>query len=129
MIESRMAERTVMVVDDAPDIRELLGMMLKVRGCRVVEAENGEQALEVAPKERPDLILMDLSMPVLDGYETTRRLKARPELSRIPVVAVSAFCDTQNMSKALSAGCDECVSKPVDFGIIDGLLRKHLHVN
>jgi CheY-like chemotaxis protein len=119
--------KTVLVVDDAPDIRELLGILLSMNGCRVVEAENGQRAVDLAPHVRPDLILMDLSMPVLDGYEATRRLKARPESSGIPVVAVSAFCDPHHRQKALDAGCEECVCKPVDFGLLDGLLSKHLH--
>ena len=119
--------KTVLVVDDAPDIRELLGMMLSMKGCRVVEAENGKQAVDLTPQVHPDLILMDLSMPVLDGYEATRWLKAQPESSGIPVVAVSAFCDLDKTEKAFAAGCDECVSKPVDFGLLDGLLKKHLH--
>ena len=119
--------KTVLVVDDAPDIRELLGMLLSMNGCRVVEAENGQQAVDLAPQIHPDLILMDLSMPVLDGYEATRRLKALPETGAIPVVAVSAFCDARNRQKALDAGCEECVCKPVDFGLLDGLLSKHLH--
>ena len=119
--------KTVLVVDDSPDIRELLGMLLGMSGCRVVEAENGQRAVDLAPQINPDLILMDLSMPVLDGYEATRRLKAQPESSGIPVVAVSAFCDARNRQKALDAGCEECVCKPVDFGLLDGLLSKHLH--
>lgn len=119
--------KTVLVVDDAPDIRELLGMILSMKGCRVVEAENGQRAVDLAPQIHPDLILMDLSMPVLDGYEATRRLKARPESCGIPIVAVSAFCDADKKQKALAAGCDDCVGKPVDFGLLNGLLNKHLH--
>ena len=101
---SSSEKKTVLVVDDSPDIRKLLGMMLRLKGVSVVEAENGKRAVELAPQVLPDLILMDLSMPVLDGYEATRLLKAQPGLSGIPVVAVSAFCDERKKQAALSAG-------------------------
>ena len=121
--------RVVLVVDDHKDIRELLRLSLQMRGCRVVEAANGEEAVAMANQVHPDLILMDLSMPVLDGYEATRRIKARPDLSGTPVVAVSAFRDPGNRRRAFDAGCVECVSKPVDFGMIDGLLKEHLGIH
>lgn len=123
------AGRTVLVVDDAADIREMLGLMLSMKGCRVVEAANGREAVELAPQVRPDLILMDLSMPVLDGYEATRRIHGRRETSAIPIVAVSAFCDPHGQQKALEAGCVECVGKPVDFGLLDRLLETHLQAH
>jgi CheY-like chemotaxis protein len=119
---------TILVVDDDADIRELIGTVLKMKGCRVVEAANGSQAVELAPQVHPALILMDLSMPVLDGYEATRRLKAQPDLCGIPVVAVSAHCDPHHRARALAAGCSECVGKPVDFGLLVELLEKHLPV-
>ena len=117
---------TVMVVDDSDDIRALICLQLRRRGYRVVEASNGEEAVRLAPLRHPGLILMDLSMPVMDGYEATRRIKALPELVGVPVVAVSAFCDGHNRHKALEAGCVACVSKPVDFGTIEGLVSRHL---
>ena len=121
---------TVMVVDDSDDIRGLLGMMLRMRGYGVVEAEDGWRAVELARQVHPDLILMDLSMPVLDGYEATRRIREDEKTCRIPVVAVSAFCDTHSgRLKALEAGCVECVPKPVDLAVLGGLLRKHLRVH
>lgn len=119
--------KTVLVVDDAPDIRELLGIMLRMKGCRVAEAENGQVAVELAPRVNPDLILMDLTMPVLDGFEATRRLREQRETRRVPVVAVSAFSDARNREKALEAGCVEFVGKPVDFTALDSLLGRLLH--
>jgi two-component system cell cycle response regulator DivK len=121
--------RTVLIVDDSDDIRELVGMQLRMKGCQVVEAANGKEAVEIAPRVRPDLILMDLSMPVLDGYEATRQIRSQPTLNSVPIVAVSAYCDAHNRHKAIEAGCVECVCKPVDFGMIDGLLKKHLRVH
>ena len=126
---SALDNRTVLVVDDHEDIRQLIRMSLQMRGCRVVEATNGKEAVELAVRVSPRLILMDLSMPVLDGYEATRQIRARPELSDVPIVAVSAYCDAHNRQEALAAGCVECVSKPVDFDMIDGLLERHMQVH
>ena len=120
---------TVMVVDDSDDIRELICMMLRGKGYRVVEASNGEEAVELALLFHPDLILMDLSMPVLDGYEATRQIHGRRETRDVPVVAVTAFADSYSRQKALDAGCVECVCKPVDFAALDGVLRRHLYIN
>src|SRR4028119_1792765 len=118
MGEMQPDNRTVLVVDDSGDIRELIRMMLQMKDCLVVEAVNGREAVDLAPQVRPDLILMDLSMPVLDGYEATRLIKAELKTQNIPIVAVSAFCDMENRHKAAAAGCVECVSKPIDFAII-----------
>lgn len=126
MIHGAGETGTVMVVDDSKDIRDLISMRLRWKGYQVVEAETGEQAVELAPQTHPGLILMDLSMPGIDGYEATRRIKALPGCRGIPIVAVSAFCQSGNKVRALEAGCIECVSKPIDFGIFDSMLSKHL---
>lgn len=118
---------TVMVVDDADDIRQLICMQLRWSGYEVVEATNGEQAVELATISHPGLILMDLSMPVMDGYEATRRIKALPGFGGVPIVAVSAFSDSGNKHKALEAGCVECVSKPIDFPSFESMVSKHLN--
>ncbi|MGI8734060.1 MAG: response regulator [Pyrinomonadaceae bacterium] len=120
---------TVMVVDDSDDIRELICMQLRWKGYRVVEATNGEEAVELAARSHPGLILMDLSMPVMDGYEATRRIKALPGFLEVPVVAVSGFCDSSNKHKALEAGCVECVSKPIDFPTFNSVVSRHLQVH
>ena len=120
---------TVMVVDDADDIRELICMQLRRKGYRVVEAANGAEAVRLSSLEHPGLILMDLSMPVMDGYEATRRIHGCKETSGIPIVAVSAFCDSYNRQQAMEAGCVECVGKPVDFTHIHRLLKTHLQVH
>ena len=121
-------EGTVMVVDDYDDIRRLICMQLQCKGYRVLEAANGEEAVELATRSCPGLILMDLSMPVMDGYEATRRIKALPGFCEVPVVAISAFCDPSNNQKALEAGCVECVSKPIDFRSFDRLVSRYLQV-
>ena len=116
----------VLVVDDADDIRELISLQLRWRGYEVIEATNGEQAVELAMRNHPGLILMDLSMPGMDGYEATRRIRALPGFVEVPIVAVSAFCDPCNVHKALKAGCVECVSKPIDFSAFDKVVSRHL---
>jgi CheY-like chemotaxis protein len=122
-------DETVLVVDDSEDIRELLCMMLRRMGYRAVGASNGEEGVDLALLFHPALILMDLSMPVLDGYEATRQIRGRRETRDVPIVAVSAFTDSHSCRKALDAGCVECVCKPVDFGVLNGVLRRHLYVN
>ena len=119
-------DETVLVVDDCDDIRGIICMLVRSRGYRVVEAVNGMEAVELASRVKPQLILMDLGMPVLDGYEATRQIRGRRETRDVPVVAVSGFCDALNRHKALDAGCVECVCKPVDFGVLDGVLRRYL---
>lgn len=129
--EARVAHNTVLIVEDFDDTREMMRVLLEMEGCRVLEAANGQEAVEIAAQryKELDLILMDLTMPVLDGYEATRRIRSQPETSRIPVVAVSAHCDTHWQRNALDAGCVECVSKPVDFKLIGDLLGRYLHAN
>ena len=117
---------TVMVVDDADDIRELICMQLRRKGYEVVEATDGQQAVELAKLSPPGLILMDLSMPVMDGYEATRRIKSLPGLSGVTIVAISALCDPFIAHKAMEAGCVECVSKLIDFPAVDSLLERYL---
>ncbi len=126
MVETQREDRTVLVVDDSGDIRELMRMMLQMKNCSVIEAVNGQEAVELAPQVHPRLILMDLSMPVLDGYEATRRIKAQDQTQDIPIVAVSAFCDMENRHKAVAAGCIECVSKPIDFAVIGDVVNRYL---
>ena len=122
-------DETVLVVDDCDDIRGIICMLMRRKGYRVVEAVNGKEAVELAARVNPQLILMDLGMPVLDGYEATRQILGRRETRDVPVVAVSGFCDALNRHKALDAGCVECVCKPVDFGVLDAVIQKYLHTH
>jgi two-component system cell cycle response regulator DivK len=107
-----VANRRILVVEDHEDNRRILRDLLSSRGYDLVEAEDGEQALAMAEDWRPALILMDVQVPVIDGYEVTRRLKAHPVLRAIPVIAVTSYALSGDESKARAAGCNAYVSKP-----------------
>lgn len=106
--------KTVLIAEDNMDNRIIYATMLSHVGYRVVEADNGVEAVRVARTERPDIILMDISMPLMDGYEATRVLKADPQTRGIPIVAVTAHAMVTDRDAAKEAGCDDYVSKPVE---------------
>ena len=126
MTERNGAGPTVLVVEDFEDNRFMMRRLLEMSGYRVIEAVNGEQAVEVAASERPDLILMDLSLPKLDGLAATRRIRQSRGLGEVPIVAVSAHDTSDFHADALAAGCDEYVTKPIDFDQLESLLKKLL---
>jgi two-component system cell cycle response regulator DivK len=126
MTQTSAAEPVVLVVEDFEDNRFMMRRLLEMSGYRVVEAVNGEQAVEAAVGERPDLILMDLSLPKLDGLAATRRIRQYDALSKTPIVAVSAHDTTDFHADALAAGCNEYVTKPIDFDQLEALLKKLL---
>jgi two-component system, cell cycle response regulator DivK len=115
--------RTVLVVDDFDDTRLLLRTWLERRGFRVVEAADGVQAITQAETESPDLIIMDIQMPQLDGLSATRRIRRVKSLTSIPIVAVSAYGADQFREQALAAGCDEYVSTPFEPATLEGIIR------
>lgn len=121
-----MSQKTVLLADDYDDARMILKRLLEMEGCRVVEAADGLEAVELAARHSSelDLILMDLSMPGLDGYEATRRILASEVTRHIPVVALSALCESSTRDKAIEAGCSDCLPKPLDFELIEELLRR-----
>jgi two-component system, cell cycle response regulator DivK len=126
MRDSNGAGPTVLVVEDFEDNRFMMRRLLEMSGYRVVEAVNGEQAVELAAEERPDLILMDLSLPKLDGLAATRRIRQNYGLAEVPIVAVSAHDTSDFHADALAAGCNEYVTKPIDFDQLESLLKKLL---
>lgn len=117
------ARRTILVVDDFDDTRLLLRTFLEKRGFRVVEAENGVDAVAQAESESPDLIIMDMQMPQLDGLSATRKIREVEQLHSVPIVAVSAYGADQFRQLALDAGCDEYVSTPFEPEALEGLIR------
>ena len=116
----------LLLVEDNEEGRDGLSRHLRRKGYEVVTAVDGGQGLEAARAEPPDLVLMDMSLPVLDGWEATRQLKADPRTKHIPVIALTAHAMAGDREKALAAGCDEYDTKPVEFtrllGKIQGLL-------
>lgn len=115
---------TVLVVDDNADTRVVVRWMLERGGCRVVEASDGREAYEQAVAHHPDLVLMDLSMPVADGYEAIRSIRAREEFAHLPVIAVTAFDRAVAREGAEAAGFDHYLSKPIDFKRLEVLVEK-----
>jgi two-component system cell cycle response regulator DivK len=111
-MKPKSAKPRVLVVDDYPDAREMYGEYLDYCGFDVLEAANGKEALQRAIDARPDIILMDLSLPVMDGWEATRRLKADKRTSKIPVVALTGHALAGISEGAKEAGCDAFVTKP-----------------
>jgi two-component system, cell cycle response regulator DivK len=105
----------ILYVEDNEDNIYMLLSRLTRAGFTVVIATDGEQGVAVAASEKPDLVLMDLSLPVLDGWEATRRIKTAPETSRIPIIALSAHAMPGDAEKALAAGCDDFDTKPVEL--------------
>lgn len=124
---SRARRRTILVVDDFDDTRLLLRTWLERRGFRVVEAADGIQAVNRAETESPDLIIMDIQMPQLDGLAATRRIRKLKELGSVPIVAVSAYGADQFREQALAAGCDEYVSTPFEPDRLEGIIRALVH--
>jgi two-component system, cell cycle response regulator DivK len=102
----------ILVVEDQADNRQILRDLLGNAGFDLIEAENGEEALAALAKQRPDLILMDIQLPIMDGYEATRRLKANPALRSILIIAVTSYALSGDEEKARAAGCDDFVPKP-----------------
>jgi two-component system cell cycle response regulator DivK len=105
----------ILLVEDNEMNRDMLSRRLARRGFEVLLAENGEEALALAEREPLDLILMDMSLPVLDGWEATRRLKRAPATARIPVLALTAHAMSTDRDRALEAGCDDYDTKPIDM--------------
>lgn len=107
-----MSARLVLVADDEADNRAIMTAVLTASGYRVVEARDGAQAVEAALRERPDLILLDMAMPVMSGWEAARRLKSMDQTRAIPILAFTAFALAGDDLKAREAGCEGYVSKP-----------------
>jgi len=105
-------KKTILVVEDQEDNRQILRDLLGSAGFRMIEAHDGEQALTLARSQRPDLILMDIQLPLVDGYEATRSIKRDPELKSIPIIAVTSYALSGDEDRARQAGCDAYVAKP-----------------
>lgn len=116
----------VLVVEDHDDTRFMLTCLLEIRGYRVVVAEDGETAVRLAEQECPDLILMDASLPRLDGLSATRRIRRTPALARVPVVFLSGHAEPPFRAVALETGGDDYLIKPVELAQLERVLERHL---
>lgn len=124
---TRQAESvTVLLVEDTEDNRFMMRRLLEMSGYNVVEATNGEEAVRVAAAESPGLILMDLSLPVIDGLAATRLIRKLPNGAHTPIIAVSAHDTSDFLSEALQAGCNSYITKPIDFTELEQLIIREL---
>jgi CheY-like chemotaxis protein len=120
------AAKTVLVVEDFEDNRFMMRRLLEMGGYRVIEAINGQEAVTIAESEQPHLILMDLSLPQIDGLAATRQIRQLDGLAQTPIVAISAHDTSDFRADALAAGCNEYLTKPVDFDRLESLLQQLL---
>ncbi|MEK7341940.1 MAG: response regulator [Candidatus Binatota bacterium] len=118
------SKKKILVVEDNEDNREIFVFRLQQLDFEVIVASNGKEALEIASRSKPDLIFMDLRMPVMDGWEATRALRQTEWGRDLPVIAVTAHAMKEEREKALNAGCDEFILKPVDYSIIQRTIQR-----
>jgi two-component system, cell cycle response regulator DivK len=118
--------KRILVVEDQPDSRRIIRDMLAATEYEIIEAEDGEQALAAIAKQRPDLILMDIQLPIMDGYTATRRIKADPALRSIRIIAVTSYALNGEEQIAKAAGCDDYVPKPFSPRELLAKIRQHL---
>jgi CheY-like chemotaxis protein len=113
----------ILLVEDNEMNRDMLSRRLARGGYEVIIAEDGARAVAMAMSDKPDLILMDMSLPVIDGWEATRRIKATPELRKIPIIALTAHAMATDRDKALEAGCDDYDTKPIELQRLQGKIE------
>jgi len=118
--------KRILVVEDQPDSRQIIRDMLAGTDYEITEAENGEEALTAIEKQRPDLILMDIQLPIMDGYTATNQIKANPALRSIPIIAVTSYALASEEEKARAAGCDDYVTKPFSPRQLLAKIRQYL---
>ena len=118
--------KKILVVEDQEDNRQILRDLLASAGYDMAEAENGQEALTVVTQYKPDLILMDIQLPLMDGYEATRRIKAMPEFNNIPIIVVTSYALSGDEGKAREAGCDAYVTKPYSPRALLAKIREYM---
>ena len=119
--------KRILVIEDQEDNRAILRDLLSAVGYELIEAVNGAEGIAKAESEKPDLILMDIQMPLIDGYDATRRIKANPDLKAIPIIAVTSYALSGDEAKTRAAGCDGYIAKPYDPREMLRLIRKFLN--
>ena len=118
--------KLILVVEDQEDNRQIIRDLLSSTDYQITEVVNGEQALAAVAKQRPDLVLMDIQLPIMDGYEATRRIKADPALRSIPIIAITSYALSGEDEKARSAGCDDYMAKPYSPRQLLSKIRQYL---
>ncbi len=118
----------ILLVEDNEMNRDMLSRRLTRKGFEVVIAEDGQKGMDMTQSENPDLVLMDMSLPVVDGWEATRRLKASEETKHIPIIALTAHAMAGDREKCIDAGCDGYATKPIDRKKLIETIEAHLHV-
>ena len=118
--------KRILLVEDQADNRKIIRDMLRGTDYEITEAENGEEALAAIAKQRPDLILMDIQLPIMDGYTVTRKIKGDPVLRSIPIIAVTSYALSGEEKKAREAGCDDYVPKPFSPRQLRAKIRQYL---
>ena len=118
--------KRILYIEDNPDNRLLIRRVLQAEGYEVLEAVDGQSGMQRAAEVQPDLILMDINLPEIDGYEVTARLKQLPGLSRIPIIAVTANVMKGDREKTLAAGCDGYIQKPIDIDLLPEQIERFL---
>jgi CheY-like chemotaxis protein len=126
MAEKQPEDLTILIVEDYEDTSLAMRLALERKGYHILEASDGEKAVEVAVRERPDVVLMDLNLPVLDGIAAAERIRANPDSRNAVIVAVTAHHDQDYRARALAAGCNAFVTKPIDFEWLDELITNLL---
>jgi CheY-like chemotaxis protein len=120
------SNRRIMVVEDYDDTRILLKQTLEMLGYSVLEASNGQEAVDIADREHPDLILMDLDLPILDGIAATQRIRQQEHMESVPIVAVTAYPLSYSRVKAFAKGCNEYMPKPIDMSELARVVNRYL---
>jgi|SRR5262249_26023929 len=118
--------KRILVVEDQEDNRRILRDMLGNAGYELIEAESGEEAVMAVEAQRPDLILMDIQLPIMDGYEAARRIKSNPEMKAVPIIAVTSYALAGDEAKALAAGCTAYITKPYSPRALLAKVREYL---
>lgn len=124
--KTELSSKKLLLVEDSEDNRFMLRRLLEISGYQVVEAINGLEAVNIAEQEHPQLILMDLSLPIIDGLSATKRIREIPPLMNTPIIAVSAHDTADFHTQALKAGCDGYITKPIDFNQLEELISRLL---
>lgn len=118
--------KRILVIEDQEDNRQIVRDLLSANGYELTDAITGEEGVAFAKRDRPDLILMDIQLPGIDGYEATRRIKADPELRHIPIIVVTSYALSGDDQKAFAAGCDGYVTKPFSPRLLMAKIREYL---